>query len=219
MKKYGIPISEARIRWAYLNDLFDIKIIIKQNKIIRSTAELVDYLIKKDAQLSDYKDYLNCLHNLKVEVNQKQLFPRDFWREHDRLTLLKKDGDYVKEPSKEFKTLRLPYLQSVFSFVNDLYIVRPFETPTEMVLEGEHQHICVGTKSYLKKHFTGEGIICYLRKASEPEKSYLTIELTNKLQLVQARGKFNASCTDEEREFIREWIKQAKTSNLSVLCF
>ena len=87
------------------------------------------------------------------------------------------------------------------------------ETSTELKLESKELGHCVHTySSYIRN---GHCIILFLRKVSEPDKPFFTMEFDCCDRLVQIRGKSNREITDindkhkELREdlisFLRKW--------------
>ena len=60
--------------------------------------------------------------------------------------------------------------------------------------------------SYVNKVAKGETIILFIRKESEPDKPYYTMEWKGKV--IQCRGKNNCDMTNEVRKFVNEFTKE-----------
>ena len=71
-------------------------------------------------------------------------------------------------------------------------------------------HHCVGT--YKEKHAEGRSAIFFIRRASEPEKPWYTLELNLKeMTVIQNRGKRNCARTEEVESFEKAWLEHIKT--------
>ncbi len=90
-----------------------------------------------------------------------------------------------------------PYMYS-----NKKYkILRP-ETPEDIISEGQNQYNCVG--GYVDKVTRGEEMILFMRKCKHEKESLITIEVFPNNMVGQIFGRYNASPSDEEMDFIRE---------------
>ena len=65
------------------------------------------------------------------------------------------------------------------------YIIRCPDSLVEMIQEGQKKHHCVG--SYADRFINGSSMIFFMRKASEPDNPYITMEFDRMGRLVQAR--------------------------------
>jgi len=80
------------------------------------------------------------------------------------------------------------------------------ETANDMLEEARMQANCLA--SYVNSFMNGCTNIYFLRKQSEPDKSFVTIELSNTNTIVQAKARFNNEPTPEAKAFIDQWIKK-----------
>jgi len=87
---------------------------------------------------------------------------------------------------------------------NEFFIIAP-TTSCDMIDEAEQQSNCLA--SYIKAVIRGQTHIVFLRKTAEPDKSYVTIQVTPDKIIIQAKGKGNHEPKEEDKEFIREWAK------------
>ena len=146
---------------------------------------------------SEWKDYLDMAQKLNMDMNDKLvLFPRDLQREHDKLATLIK----VKK-SKELKDKiikRCKELEYLRFQVNGL-IIRPAESPAQLMYEGKRLKHCVAT--YAERHAEGQTTIMFIRKASDPNTPYYTVEIQGK-SIIQCRGYKNCDQTPEIKEFM-----------------
>jgi len=91
-----------------------------------------------------------------------------------------------------------------YRYQKDGLIVRMPETLKDFTMEAGRQKNCL--MSYLGDMLKGNTIIAFVRKESNPEKSYLTLEICGG-EIIQARGECNRELTDEEYSFIEEYCE------------
>ena len=77
----------------------------------------------------------------------------------------------------------------------------------ELMAEGKTLHHCVG--GYIKRMAEGETAIFFLRKASEPDKPFYTLELQKK-RVIQCRTEHNASYdrNPDVKNFVDMWMEK-----------
>ena len=101
-------------------------------------------------------------------------------------------------------------IKKKFSYEDETYLMRPAKSNVEIVMEGQKQHICVGYGGYAKKMIAGESYILFLRKKSEPDKPYYTVEISPDYDIIQRHGKYNKE-GDEKQEidaFLEKFRKE-----------
>lgn len=86
----------------------------------------------------------------------------------------------------------------------------------EIKAEGTAQNICVGSdnQSYIKNHAAGVAFILFIRKESEPDKPFYTVEIAKTDYVAQCRGKNNCGQTDEVKEFMVAFQKYLKSQTV-----
>lgn len=82
------------------------------------------------------------------------------------------------------------------------YIIRPAKNAAEIVAEGRYLHHCVGLDTYLSKHNSGKSVILFLRKVSEPDIPFITIEIRGD-HIVQWYGAYDKK---PQEEYFQEWL-------------
>ena len=87
-------------------------------------------------------------------------------------------------------------------------LIRAAESPEELAKESAALHHCVRT--YVDKVARGDCAILFIRKVSEPDKPYFTLELSPKGDIAQCRGSHNCACPQEVTEFLEHWQKWMK---------
>ena len=84
-------------------------------------------------------------------------------------------------------------------------LIRPCRTQAELTKEGEILDHCVG--GYARDVAEGKKAIFFIRKKTEPNKPWYTLELNEKeLRVVQNRGKKNCERTEAVRRFEEVWL-------------
>ncbi len=151
--------------------------------------------------VSEYRDYLNM--SVKMDYDMKNsfvLYPKDLQKSHDRTArrFKQKKDSLIK---RDFIAV-YQGLAGQLDFEKDgMKIVYP-STPDSIISEGNALHHCVG--SYTERVAEKECIILFLRKCSDEEKPFYTVEVRNQ-KAVQVRGVGNCGMTDEVKAFISAW--------------
>ncbi|MBQ8765335.1 MAG: PcfJ domain-containing protein, partial [Clostridia bacterium] len=80
--------------------------------------------------------------------------------------------------------------------------------------EGQNLKICVGGEYYVSKHINGNSFICFIRKAEEPEKSFVCCELDLTAgKIIQIHGYKNdvgGKLPAGTRAFAEKYLKAVK---------
>ena len=163
-----------------------------------------------------YRDYLNMRNELPTEV--KKGFPlcpsKDkiiYW--HDKITpVYNRNKILMREKElaeKQRKYEEGTYKEAVkYEYSNNNYSIIAAKKLIDLLLEGNSLHHCVG--SYIDSVYNGREYILFLRKNSDLETSYFTIDLTPEKQVRQIHGLRNCNMDSEIEPFIKEWAKKFK---------
>lgn len=209
------------------------KTILKYTTIKKT----VNYL-KKQHKVTEcperwYSDYIKDCEKLGYNLDiDAVLFPRDLFDAHQRtieiikaqeeaarnekarqrqIETAKKNSELNKNIKKLFKELNEKY-----EFHSNGLFIRPAKNITEIKKEGETQNICVGqdSQSYIKNHAAGVAFILFIRKDSEPDKPYYTVEITKTDYVSQCRGFKNCGQTDDVKEFMIAFKKYLNSQSV-----
>lgn len=221
VKSYGLPLTKQTYEYSKRENysMNDIKFSLSKKEIPCECSELINYLVKQKSDSSIYFDYVKWLIKYKFELTHKSLFPRYLKQEHDKMMKYDARCEALKEAKKNEKKIKtfekeiLPFIQKVFTFNDDKFLIRPFSNIEEIIEEGQTQSICVGSQHYTNKYISGETYLFCLRQLDYPDTPFCTIEVSPNGTLIQARAKFNGSPTDEAKVFIDKW-KNVYKSNL-----
>lgn len=163
---------------------------------------------KAHSERVEYFDYLNLRINLGYDMtNDIILFPKDLHRRHNEMVLeTEKDKLDVrkKEVLRRFPNIAKKYkaLSDKYAAAAAGYIIRPAKDAAEIVAEGKCLHHCVGMDSYLEKHNKGRTIILFLRKATEADIPFITIEIKDD-HIVQWYGAYDKK---PNKEYFDAWL-------------
>lgn len=134
----------------------------------------------------EFRDYLSMSDDLHVDLSHKSvLFPADVREAHKTIT-----GRFnqVKEEIKMQKAAKLDdsfhekavqlYSQYGLSeYTKGEYTVVLPQKRTDLIAEGQSLNHCVGGDRYYQNHMDGVFMIFFIRKAAEPAKPFVTMEL------------------------------------------
>lgn len=161
-----------------------------------------------------YSDYLKMRKELGYDMtNEVFIHPKNLRKKHEEMVKennQRKDELRITKKNAEFSNIRESYekISEKYSFETEEYFIRPASSAGEIILEGQTLHHCVGSSdTYMRKHHKGESYIMFLRRKSEPETPYYTIEIRN-TEIVQWYS-LNDRKPDEEtiRNVLDLWIQ------------
>ena len=163
-----------------------------------------------------YRDYLNMRNGLPNEVKKDfPLYPSenkvDYW--HDKITpVYNRNKILMRErelAEKQKKYEEGTYKEAIkYEYSNNDYSIIAAKKLVDLLLEGNSLHHCVG--SYIDSVYNGREYILFLRKNSDLETSYFTIDLTPEKQVRQIHGLLNCNMDSEVEPFVVEWAKKFK---------
>jgi hypothetical protein len=104
---------------------------------------------------------------------------------------------------------RYPNIEKLYKKLSDKYsaaagglIIRPAKNAAEIVMEGRLLHHCVGGDMYLSRHSKGDSVILFLRKISDKDMPYITVEI-KKTRIMQWYGEYDKK---PDKEMITAWL-------------
>ncbi len=156
-----------------------------------------------------YIDYLEMREGLGYDMhNTVYLFPKDLAGAHRKMVMEhnKSEADRrIREVNGQYPLIRKHYrsLRKKFYFEDEEFMIRPARDAGEIVMEGRVLHHCVGSNSYLERHNAGKSIILFLRDKKDPEIPYITVEITEALDIRQWYGERDGK-PDEKR--MQKWL-------------
>ena len=217
-KNYGERITDAEIRTA-LQSRTDVqnltgamqyagigkilKYIQKQTEKRKEEKRYRTYM--PEGIVGAYRDYLRECEQLHFDLHDKEiLFPKDLIAAHDRTM---KQIAFEKNKADQEKFQKAVNKLEKFAWQKGEFLIRPAREQMELTAEGKALHHCVG--GYIRDMAEGKTAIFFLRKVSEPDKPFYTLELQRR-KVVQCRTEHNASYENEPdvKKFVDMWIKK-----------
>lgn len=152
-----------------------------------TARQLIKYLRREQCPLEYLKDYYSTyqraseLAKVEMPTTKNFYFPYNLKKAHDNAVawlnreLEKKEAAERAELNKKLQELvsKLSYLDN-YKIGGMVFVIPHCEA--DFVLEGTNQGHCVGNGYYMKNMINGTSFICFMRKAANVEKSYITIE-------------------------------------------
>jgi hypothetical protein len=152
--------------------------------------------------LRTWNDYIADCQTLEMNLDDERiLYPKNLFDAHQKTTKrVKSQGN--KPMDKKIKA-RLSSLAHYCFEYNGL-MIRPAESTNELITEGKALTICVGNyaNGYMTKYSKGQTNILLIRKISEPNKPYYTMEL-RKDAIIQVHGERHCAPDKAVAEFIK----------------
>lgn len=178
---------------------------------------LFNYINKNNIDISSYYDYFKACEYIELDMTQdKNLFPHDFKRWHDirideyRSARALKDAEERKELYAQFAVVSDKYLP-LQRTLHDAYIVVIAKSPADLIKESDILHHCVGHMNYDQRMIREESLIFFVRKVTEPNTPYVTVEYSlSQKKVLQCRGNSNQQPNEQVLEFVNnKWLPYA----------
>ena len=190
-----------------------IKAMLKHNEY----DKFIRYLIKQNIDLSLYDDYLEACVYLELNMNEdKNKYPHDFMRWHDiRIDEMhSKEAEKNKRIQKElfdkFANVAEKY-EVLQRQLKDAYITIIAKSPSDLIVEGDKLHHCVGRMGYDQKFAREESLIFFIRTKAEPNIPLVTIEYSLKThKILQCYGDHDSKPSEEILTYVNKiWLPYA----------
>jgi len=171
---------------------------------------LVKVIFTECTNMFDYvrliEDTVEMAQMLNIDLGDK--LPKDIDRIHD---LLSEQIKYVENLAleKDFneQVILNESLLKILPKSDKFMVINPC-TPTDLGEEGLKLNHCVG--SYIKRYSTGYSKIFFIRTVLMPNEPFVTVELNQYNELVQAKGKSNKTPSKEVMDYIFKWVETLK---------
>ncbi len=175
-----------------------------------------------------WQDYLRSAEDIGWPLHQENvLMPKDLGAAHDEAVRLRIEKARRERAAEERERARLrdksykkrrAKLEKKYAFALDGYIIRVPANEEEIRDEGRKLKHCVG--GYAQRHMQGTTTILFMRKAKQPDKPWLTIEMdVNKLRQIHGfrnegmystGGRIAPDPREVYREFLDTWLEWLK---------
>lgn len=188
-RKWDKTMSLIRF-WKLLDQLGNnsrvTELVLKATYLTRlSPQKIIHYLDSGDSPLSRkaqlLSDYLEFAKTLKYDLRRLDVaLPKDLKDRHDAAAAAVAviQATRRKDEAARKYARRTQEVRQMYEFSMDgLTILAPLD-PQEIVDEGKKQGHCVG--GYAARHFEGVLEILFLRRMSDPDKPWITIEMAHR---------------------------------------
>lgn len=144
-------------------------------------------------------------------------FPKDLLRAHDRVAeerRVREEARQARDRAEKNEKLREAFAARLealapLAWQQGGILIRPCAAPEELDAEGRALSHCVAT--YKDKHASGKTAIFFVRKGSEPDKPWFTLELKlDDFTVMQNRGKCNCARTKAVEAFEAAWLEHIR---------
>ena len=175
---------------------------------------ILRYLKKQKESWSTLQDYWRMAREDGRNLEDSLVhWPRSLGTSHARQIEERQAAEARKEAAKRSEQIaaRAPLFQTraqeldKLSFALGGLMIRPCANEEELILEGKLLHHCVAT--YAKGYAEGRTAILFIRRTSEPDKPFFTLEFDEEKNMVrQNRGLRNCDRTPEVMAFEKAWL-------------
>ena len=166
--------------------------------------------------VSCYSDYLDMAEEKGMDIRDEIVYRNKRWKEyHDRYIqdLQKaKMSKRMKDVNRRFKNIKQKAAanQEHFGWQYKGYVMIAAKKASEIVMEGQLQHHCVGSSdNYMDKMNSGESYILFFRKKETDDIPYYTIEATYDGKILQAYAAYDRKPEwDLVHPILEKWRKE-----------
>ena len=152
------------------------------------------------------RDYWNALYKVYGQLDKNLLYPSDLKVAHDRTIMMVKEKENAALSEKIFKATK-KFERFEYTDKKTGLLITPCRNHTDLIKEGKLLDHCVGT--YAKSVSEGRTCIFFIRRITEPDIPYFTLELKEG-RVIQNRGYKNCDRTPQVVAFEKKWLKFIK---------
>ena len=174
--------------------------------------------LDKRADGSILEDYWRIARGEGYDLTDEHVrFPKALMRAHDRVAeerRVREEARRAKDLAEKNRRLRDAFAARLnvlapLAWNHEGILIRPCAAPEELDTEGKTLHHCVAT--YKEKHAGGNAAIFFIRRATEPDKPWYTLELKlDDFTVLQNRGKCNCNRTKAVEAFEAAWLEHIR---------
>jgi hypothetical protein len=160
-----------------------------------------DYAI--DLDIDNFRNYQELMRNHNTVLDQYNAY-------QEYLTEYRRKSEEERNKELEKRRAKVDKERQTYNYEDDEYIIRLPENLSELSAEGKNLRHCVG--GYLNSHSRGDTTIMFLRKKTEPDKSFYTIEVAPNGSIRQIHGFGNKwlGNNPEAIPSVMKWLRNCK---------
>ena len=177
---------------------------------------LLHFPSSTDQNITWYRDYIEMSEVLGVDLSRKSVrYPRDIKEAHDRLmTLLDSEGN--EEVDAAFARVADPVVEDLgmYSYESKMFCIIVPQTRAEFIAEGQSLNHCVGRfPAYYNNHVAGTKMIFFIRKVTERERPFFTMEVDMKtFHILQLYGYGDCIAKKHVKRFAEGFVNALRKS-------
>lgn len=170
----------------------------------------IQYFIKNKLSpynLIIYKDYMKMAIKIGVPIEENRYrYPKNLKKAHD--DVLEKYTVIVnKEKDEGIEKVAEQMKKYIWTSKKSGLCIVPAKSSEELIEESKQQHNCVRT--YINDVADGKTSIFFVRKISDPNSSFVTLELKGK-EIRQVYAERNTQVDENTEKFVLSWKKRNK---------
>lgn len=216
IKRMGIrkPLPELLKKYGIMNVADVAEEIGEILKYVPSVEKICNYIEKQKKTYNsprwrygwryvaiEWKDYLFQTNELNLPLDDISLFPKKLAEAHDlRSKQYSMFKDSIKQKLMEEKMAKLSEMRRKFEFHHDGLFCRAAKSIEELKIEGTQLNHCV--YSYAERYAEGSTHIIFIRREKEPDVPYVTMEVSQYMNIVQVRAYKNHAPSEEVMAFV-----------------
>ena len=170
-------------------------------------------------QLREYIDYLDMAEKRGCDIHSEIIYRNKRWKHFHDQYVEELNREKEEQRTKKFQGIKkdLARNRKLFGWKQGEYFIRPAESADDIIREGRLQHHCVGASdTYMLRMATRESWIVFMRRTSDPDTPYYTIEI-NKTRIIQAYAAYDRQPDwDNVKKLLQAWMKQVRKNFAAV---
>lgn len=222
-KKSGVILPDSVISWYCAESISTENLKFVSDKM--SMVQICNYIKRQMLEnsmnsrevLNTWSDYLSMAERLKIDTSDEIIYRvRKLCQRHDELVERCRRKDLALQAGEILK--KYPHIEEIYESVKDTYgyaqedytVLVPAQIE-DILLEGQNLHHCVGSSDrYWERIERQESYVLFLRRSSDRNKSYYTLEIEPDGTVRQKRTMYDRQEADieEATKFLKKWQKE-----------
>lgn len=236
-EKTGTKIDQETMEWLTSEDMGITSLGFIQDRM--TLRQIMNYVKRQQAEggagkttravLEQWADYLDMCKQTKKNIADEMVYrPKELKRRHDELVgeirkqrmleQLERDKEACEEMARKMAEKYpgaeeiLEEIRDKYEYQNEEYMMIVPRRLMDIAMDGNALHHCAGSSErYYERIMHRETYICFLRRKTEPEVPYYTIEVEPGGTIRQHRSYLDEEPGVEEiKGFLREWQRVIK---------
>ena len=222
-KVTGKPLPDHAISWFCSQEVKpdDLKFIQDRMSIVQicnyMRRQMRETRMSSKDLLITWSDYLSLAQGLGMDTNDAIIYRvRKLRQRHDELVARYHQKELTvraSEIQKKYPNIEqiCESIKGIYGFTDEEYTVVVPSCVKEIILEGEHLHHCVGDRErYWERIERKESYVLFLRRTSDLQKPYYTLEIEPDGTIRQKRTMYDRQEADIEdaKKFLKKWQKE-----------